>query len=70
MCKGKDDEDDVVCIFMYVCVLVLYVCMFSCLMHKMLSSATELLDISTKGGWLKKSSAPEAAGLKIVFMMM
>jgi hypothetical protein len=51
--KGEDDEDDVVCIFMYVCVLLLYVCMFLCI-H------TCNVSTSARGSW---SSAPEAAGI-------
>ena len=45
----ENDDVDV-----YICVLVLYICMFSCLMHKDLSSATELLVISARGSWIKK----------------
>ena len=43
MGKGKDDEDDDVCLFMHVCVLCLYVCMFffHTYIHAMLSPAPE-----------------------------
>ena len=44
---------------MYICVLVLYICMFSCLMHKDLSSAAELLVISARGSWIEREKGDD-----------